>query len=66
LPTTLANFCCYYQRYQSLATVRTSILPVSLEKQIGHVLAAVVVIFAAGVNGVSAMHLQPGFAIQRR
>jgi hypothetical protein len=37
--TTLANFCRYYQRYQSLATVRTTILPVSLEKQIWHVLA---------------------------
>jgi hypothetical protein len=34
LPTTLANFCCYHQCYQSLATVRTSILPISLEKQI--------------------------------
>jgi hypothetical protein len=39
----MANFCSYCQRYQSLATVRISILPVSLEKQIWHVLVAMVV-----------------------
>ena len=43
LPTTLANFCRYHQRYQSLATERTCILPVFLENQIGHILVAVVV-----------------------
>jgi hypothetical protein len=42
-PTTLANFCSYCQRHQSLATVRTFILPVMLEKQIWHVLVAMVV-----------------------
>ena len=43
LPTTMANFCFNYQRYQSLATERTWILPKLLEKQIGHLLVAVVV-----------------------
>lgn len=32
LPTTLANFCSNHQRYQSFATVRSNILPVSMEK----------------------------------
>jgi hypothetical protein len=31
-PTTLANFCSNHQRYQSFATVRSNILPVSMEK----------------------------------
>jgi hypothetical protein len=31
LPTTLANLCSYCQRYQSLATERSCILPISLE-----------------------------------
>jgi hypothetical protein len=32
LPTTLANFCFNCQRYQSFATERTCILPISIEK----------------------------------
>jgi len=32
LPSTMANFCFNWQRYQSLATVRRLILPISLEK----------------------------------
>jgi hypothetical protein len=43
LPETMANFCFNCQRYQSLATVRTCILPVFLENQIAHILVAMVV-----------------------
>lgn len=40
----MAKLCYNHQRYQSLATERICILLVSLEKQIGHVLVAMVVI----------------------
>jgi hypothetical protein len=43
LPSTMANFCFNCQRYQSLATERRCILPISLEKEIGHILVAMVV-----------------------
>jgi hypothetical protein len=39
----MANFCFNCQRYQSFATERTCILPISMEKQIGHFLVAMVV-----------------------
>jgi hypothetical protein len=32
LPTTMASFCFNCQRYQSLATQRNCILPISFEK----------------------------------
>jgi hypothetical protein len=41
----MANFCFNCQRYQSFATERTCILPISMEKQIGRFLVAVVVAF---------------------
>jgi hypothetical protein len=44
LPKILANFCPYYQRYQSLATVAHTHFTSALGKQIGHVLVAMVVV----------------------
>lgn len=52
LPTTLANFCFNCQRYQSLATVRTWILPVFLENQIAHILVAMVVTASLMSRGI--------------